>query len=1052
MREPDGASGCIGYTGVRVRPAKASQAHRILDIERSDVGPLYALAPSFTIIAACTTILASLSKALFLSSHPIRLLPWVFLGSGLLTALCSLGLMALIARTALATRTMALLLLSAVVLGGLRAGFAVDPKLVGIVVLLAAPAVSSLVIVQVWSIPTATLATRQAKRLLPKLAALTTLGAALGGAMVQLLLRWMPAEDLLLLTALMLVFPAIGVRRTIRRLQDVVDATAGPTARRLRASPSATHEDEQPTLRELLAKPLLVELAALVFLLQGASVLLDYQFSAELQPRYGKDELASFLGTFYWSSNLLVLGIALVATSRIVRTVGIGIALAASAIVIGLGSLAYIAGKLTASPWGFWIIAAAAFGERLAQYGFSKPATQMAYMPLAGAGGERAKTFIEGVVYRLATAAVSALLLLSAPSLVEQHRLSFPMAVACLFVVVLGVRLGPHYRRAVLDALRARRLDSATARYLRDGLGRGAHQLVAKQLESDDEDKLIHALRVARDLALEVPHLERLLVHADQAVARASLSHMQATGYAPDRHTLSMMLHPKRPIALLRETLKVLSTRAAQDASLVELVRPLTTHPDAGVAAAACVLRLRARGAGAEEKLDRAVATNRTFVGISTAVGRLTGVTRAGRFARDLKGVLSEPDEQKQRESIAQMGELALPAFFPLLSDCFDHDRLRAPALRAMAGYSKRVAPLVKVELARADRSVLTRAVLITALERHAPEQAYEIIVEHAADPHNGIRDHAVNALWRLSRVAATEKLSNASHPELYELVTDEIAAIECYGQMADCIGDGHERARFVRDEVAKRAAQAEMRTFRLLGLLSQPDAMHRAYLHYKSRDARSRSNAIELLDQHLRDSQLRRFIAFAEGAGTADSSARQVGADGTLPSQLDTYDPWLVRCHDWQARAGDGRLDPRDELDMLVLMSRGEIFSSVSGQLLAEVRGRCRLSEHEAGEWIIKRGEDDDDLFVVVTGVASAQRPGRGAAQRPLAVFEPGAIFGELAALDGGSRSAHIVADTAVRLLRMPRAAVHDLCELEPRLWRQLIRLLNQRLRLVMA
>jgi len=541
-------------------------------------------------------------------------------------------------------------------------------------------------------------------------------------------------------------------------------------------------------------------------------------------------------------------------------------------------------------------------------------------------------------------------------------------------------------------------------------------------------------------------------VHEDEAVARAALSHMQATDYLPGRHTLAAMLHAQRPVALLRETLKALSDRAADDASLVELVRPLTTHPDAGVAAAACVLRLRARGAGAEAKLDRAVATNRTLVGISTAVGRMTGVTRAGRFARDLKSVLSEPDEQKQRESISQMGDLALPAFFPLLSDCFDHHALRAPALNAMAGYKKRVAALAKIELARADRSVLARATLLTALERYVPDQAQQIILEHAGDPHNSIRDHAVNALWRLNRDAPVSKQSKAHQPELYQLTTSEIARIECYAQMLGGIVGDHDRARFVREEIAKRRLQAEMRTFRLLGLLNERDAMHRAYLHYQSRDARSRSNAIELLDQHLRDAKLRPFIALVEQAGQANSARHPPTAVGALPKTLGTYDPWLVRCHAWQQQGANKPLNPADELDMLVLMGRGEVFSAVSGQRLLEIREHCRLSEHEAGSSILKRGAAGDDLFVVLAGAASVQRPASATTTTPLASLIQGTSFGELAALDGGVRSADVVADTALTLLQVPRSALHDLCELEPRMWRQLIRLLNQRLRTVMA
>ena len=303
------------------------KAHRILSIDRGDVPRLIALAPAFVVVSACTVILASLSKALFLSANPISLLPWMFLGAAVITALTSLGYVALMRAMRLAGRFRLLLWTAVLSLLALRGGFPVAPALFGIAILLWCPAIGHLLVVQIWNVASSLLPTRQGKRLMPVLAAVTTLGAALGGLSVQFLLRWMGAEDLLVVAAALLLYPLLSVRKMIAALSTDQDATPAPR-------PDKGGSEVAEGFRSIRRRPLLFDLALLSFLLQAASLVIDYQFSAEIKPQFDKDGIAAFLGTFYWTSNLVVLVFTLFATSRVVRLVGIGWALSASGIVI----------------------------------------------------------------------------------------------------------------------------------------------------------------------------------------------------------------------------------------------------------------------------------------------------------------------------------------------------------------------------------------------------------------------------------------------------------------------------------------------------------------------------------------------------------------------------------------------------------------------------------------------------------------------------------------------------------------------------------------------
>lgn len=83
-----------------------------------------------------------------------------------------------------------------------------------------------------------------------------------------------------------------------------------------------------------------------------------------------------------------------------------------------------------------------------------------------------------------------------------------------------------------------------------------------------------------------------------------------------------------------------------------------------------------------------------------------------------------------------------------------------------------------------------------------------------------------------------------------------------------------------------------------------------------------------------------------------------------------------------------------------------------------------CRLVESivqplvfEKGDVIIREGADANLFFVLARGTVSVQIrvPGQGDRKKRVASIGPGLSFGEMALLDGGKRSADIVADERV-------------------------------------
>jgi CRP/FNR family transcriptional regulator, cyclic AMP receptor protein len=94
-------------------------------------------------------------------------------------------------------------------------------------------------------------------------------------------------------------------------------------------------------------------------------------------------------------------------------------------------------------------------------------------------------------------------------------------------------------------------------------------------------------------------------------------------------------------------------------------------------------------------------------------------------------------------------------------------------------------------------------------------------------------------------------------------------------------------------------------------------------------------------------------------------------------------------------------------------------------------------------GEAIVREGDLGETLFVMLEGQAKVMRGGRAVAK-----LLPGQFFGELSAIDGGPRTASVIADTPVRALRVFRRTLADLLRQEPNVTVRMLEGMARRIR----
>jgi CRP-like cAMP-binding protein len=117
-------------------------------------------------------------------------------------------------------------------------------------------------------------------------------------------------------------------------------------------------------------------------------------------------------------------------------------------------------------------------------------------------------------------------------------------------------------------------------------------------------------------------------------------------------------------------------------------------------------------------------------------------------------------------------------------------------------------------------------------------------------------------------------------------------------------------------------------------------------------------------------------------------------------------------------------------------------VFSSLPPELLQPILDAGTEREVEAGEAIMRAGEPGDAMVLVLEGTATIERAGR---KVPIA---PGEMVGEISVLDGGPRTATVVAHSHVRILEIGRDALMRVLEADPTAATALIAVLASRFR----
>ena len=241
----------------------------------------------------------------------------------------------------------------------------------------------------------------EAKRLFGLIISGASAGGVVGGLLTNRAVRWIPTEDLLLISCFLLG----GCVYLISRIWSYVPQTAIAPVRGQK-----TPIESESARKLFFSSPYLWMLAGVVCFAKIGSTVVDNQFKAVVEDYViGKEAKTAFFGAFSAGLNFISFFMQLYATSLSLRFLGIGTSLLLLPVGLSVGSLA---------TFLFPVLSAATLlkiFDGSMNYSIQQASKEVLYLPLSSRVRYRVKPLIDMLCYRASKSLGGLLIILLAP-------------------------------------------------------------------------------------------------------------------------------------------------------------------------------------------------------------------------------------------------------------------------------------------------------------------------------------------------------------------------------------------------------------------------------------------------------------------------------------------------------------------------------------------------------------------------------------------------------------------------------------------------------------
>jgi CRP/FNR family transcriptional regulator, cyclic AMP receptor protein len=129
-------------------------------------------------------------------------------------------------------------------------------------------------------------------------------------------------------------------------------------------------------------------------------------------------------------------------------------------------------------------------------------------------------------------------------------------------------------------------------------------------------------------------------------------------------------------------------------------------------------------------------------------------------------------------------------------------------------------------------------------------------------------------------------------------------------------------------------------------------------------------------------------------------------------------------------------------------ILRKNHIFGVLNDDEIGSVIALAHVRKYESQECIFSKGDLGSSLFIILQGRVAVTTESQDAKRILLNILDAGAVFGEIALLDGRERTATVVAQEPCELLRLDRKDFMPFLAQKPDICIRLMGVLCERLR----
>ena len=870
-----------------------------------------------------------------------------------------------------------------------------------------------LLISQFWTLANVVYEPRQAKRLFGFIGAGSSLGGILGSFLATNYAQRIGTNNLLFFSIAFMalcVFLVILIIRREKVGENValeIRAEKGVSARRA---------------IELLGKSKHLRLIALVisFAAIGAAII-EQQINMAVQAEKGRnatDSITAFLGMVQLYTSTIGFLIQVLLTSRIHRYLGIGFALILLPLSLGTTGVIILFNAY------LWAPSLARVLDQSLRYTVDKTTREILYMPLPSDIKFEAKPFVDVTVDRIAKAmgALLSLVLIKPWGFqLSWQKLSYASVTITLIWLFLALRAKRGYRAAFRQSIQDRNIKPAEVR-----LGIADLQTIEtliQELASPDERRVLYAIDVLESLDKRNLITPLLLYHESPAVRVRALSLLGSTLAKESSRWLPAI---ERMMADEDPEVRAASVGALaniRDEHATVLVRPYLHDKNSRIAMTAAMVLSDSTHeedvAAAEKVLQELVSDTR-----ETAAQARREFAVALRhvpnphFRRLLIPLLSDSNPEVAAEAMQTVRQLGIADFIfvPTLISLLRNQRLKSHARAMLVSHGEQVLGILGHFLRDPEEDIWVRRHIPGTVALIPCQKSMNILTE-ALEESDGF--------LRFRILAAIEKL-HRSNPELtFSRNALESRALKEGARFMEyraIYRHLFEQEKLPRDSLLACALREKMartrdRVYRLLGLIYPWKDIEAARWAIHHSDSRSRSAALEYLDNVLTGALRKRLMpvleestAGAEARGLSDNLEETVrrlihDADPVLSSAAMLF-AWQIKlgslntelelvlatrdARDWYAfeaaswvaaafRLQESKrralwMEPLPTVEVADRLRRLPLFASLSVDGLFRITGTGNQERHESSRILYQAGATPETIHILLDGRVSCR------------------------------------------------------------------------------